>query len=102
MIRQWDSRQSFEDFLRLLMRTELEQRQESTRLRKMKVAHLSYTKTLEEFDCSRLEHVLQANIRELASCNFVSKKQNIVMIGNPGTGKTHLLSPLELRCVCRG
>lgn len=102
VIRQLDSRQSFEDFLLLLMRTELEHRQESTRLRKMKAAHFPYTKTLEEFDCSRLEHVSEANIRELASCDFVSKKQNIVMIGNPGTGKTHLSIALGLKACMQG
>lgn len=47
-------------------------------------------KTLDEFDLSRLEHVSESTVRQLASCDFIKQRQNIVMIGNPGSGKTHL------------
>lgn len=41
-------------------------------------------------------------IRQLASCDFVEKKQNVVMIGNPGTGKTHLSIALHLKACMQG
>ena len=47
-------------------------------------------KTLDEFDMTRLENVSESTIRQLASCDFIKQRQNIVMIGNPGSGKTHL------------
>ena len=100
--RQLASDQGYEDFLIALMRAELENRQESNRQRKIKLARFPYAKTIEEFDCNRLEHVSEAQIKELASCDFVANKQNIVMIGNPGTGKTHLSVALGLNACMQG
>ena len=102
IIRQLGNDRSYEDFLIALMRAELDSRQESTRQRKVKAARFPYLKTLDEFDCSRLEHVNEATIHELASCDFVSKSQNIIMIGNPGTGKTHLSIALGIRACMQG
>ena len=100
--RQLSSDQGYEDFLIALMRNELENRQERNRQRKIKQAKFPYVKTIEEFDCERLEHVSEAQIKELASCDFVSSKHNIVMIGNPGTGKTHLSVALGMRACMQG
>jgi DNA replication protein DnaC len=47
-------------------------------------------KTLDEFIYSRLEHVTDSFLWELASCDYIKNRQNIIMIGNPGAGKTHL------------
>lgn len=102
IIRQLGNDRSYEDFLIALMRAELDSRQESTRQRKVKAARFPYLKTLDEFDCSRLEHVNEATIHELASCDFVSNSQNIIMIGNPGTGKTHLSIALGIRACMQG
>ena len=57
---------------------------------------------MDELDCSRFEHLNEAFIRELASCDFVSKRQNVVMIGNPGTGKTHLSIALGIKACMQG
>ena len=55
-----------------------------------KAAKFPSLKTLDEFDMTRLENVSESTIRQLASCDFIKQRQNIVMIGNPGSGKTHL------------
>lgn len=102
VIRQLDGDKSFDDFLISLMRLELENRQESNRKRKIRSTHFPYIKTLEEFDFSYLEHVSEAQIRQLASCDFIQDKQNVVMIGNPGTGKTHLSIALGLKACMQG
>lgn len=102
VIRQLDKDQGYEEFLISLMRLELDSRQESTRQRKIKLAGFPYLKTLDELDLSRFEHLNEAYIRELASCDFVSDRQNIVMIGNPGTGKTHLSIALGIRACMQG
>ena len=79
-------RKSYEEFLLALMKMELDSRMESSQRRKIRAANFPYMKTIDELDCSRFEHLTEAFIHELASCDFVSKRQNIVMIGNPGTG----------------
>ena len=102
VIRQLDSNNNFDDFLVSLMRAELENRQESNRRRKIRSARFPYTKTLEEFHCSYLQNVSEAQIHQLASCDFIQNKQNVVMIGNPGTGKTHLSIALGLKACMQG
>jgi DNA replication protein DnaC len=102
VIRQLNQNQSYEDFLIALMKLELDSRQESTRRRKIKYAGFPYVKTMDELDKNRFEHMTEAFINELASCGFVSKRQNIVMIGNPGTGKTHLSIALGLKACMQG
>ena len=84
------------------MKLELDSRQESTRKRKIKVASYPYIKTMDELDFSRFEHMDETFLKELASCDFVIKKQNIVMIGNPGTGKTHLSIALGMKACMQG
>lgn len=102
VVRQLDQNQSYEDFLVALMKLELDSRQESTRRRKIKSAGFPYIKTMEELDYKRFEHMNHAFINELASCDFISKRQNIVMIGNPGTGKTHLSIALGVKACMQG
>jgi len=97
-----DKQEGYEDFLIRLMKTELDSRQESTRRRKIKAAGFPYIKTMDELDYSRFEHMEEAFLKELASCDFVSSKQNIVMIGNPGTGKTHLSLALGVKACIQG
>jgi len=102
IIRQLDQNQGYEDFLIALMKQELDSRQESARGRKIKQAAFPYVKTIDELECHRFEHMSEAFIKELASCDFMDKKQNIVMIGNPGTGKTHLSIALGIKACMQG
>lgn len=102
VIRQLDQNQSYEDFLIQLMKLEPDFRQDSTRKRKIQSAGFPYIKTMNEIDCSRFEHMNEAFVKELASCDFVAKKQNIVMIGNPGTGKSHLSIAIGVKACMQG
>lgn len=102
VIRQLNKSDGYEEFLIQLMKLELDARQESTRKRKIKSAGFPYIKTMDELDTTRFEHMTDAFVKELATCDFVIKKQNIVMIGNPGTGKTHLSIALGVKACMQG
>lgn len=102
VIRQLDKNQGYEDFLLDLLRLEHDARTEKSRQRKIKCAGFPYIKTIGELDTSRFEHISDPFIKELASCDFIKKCQNIVMIGNPGTGKTHLSIALGIRACMHG
>lgn len=102
VIRQMGADKSYDDFLIALLKMELDSRMESSRRRKIKAADFPFMKTIDELDFSRFEHVTEAFIHELASCDFISKRQNIVMIGNPGTGKTHLSIALGIKACMNG
>lgn len=102
IVRQLGSNKNYEEFLLALMKMELDSRTESSQKRKIRAAGFPYIKTIDELDFSYFEHISQAFIHELSSCDFVSKRQNIVMIGNPGTGKTHLSIALGVKACMQG
>lgn len=97
IIRQLDDKAGYVDFLIELMKNEYDARQSATRQRAIKAAHFPYIKTFDELDLSRFEHLDDAYLNELATCDFIKKRKNIVMIGNPGTGKTHLSIALGIK-----
>ena len=103
ILRQADPSADFGTLLLELMKTETASRQENQNKRRLKAAEFPYLKTMDEFDCSQLnEAVSPLFLNELASCQFIRQRQNIVMIGNPGRGKTHLSIALGLKACSQG
>lgn len=103
ILRQADPSADFGTLLLELMKTEIASRQENQNKRRLKAAGFPYLKTLDEFDCSQLnEAVSPLFLNELASCQFIRQRQNIVMVGNPGRGKTHLSIALGLKACSQG
>jgi DNA replication protein DnaC len=102
IIRQLDNSESYEHFLSKLMQKEIAIRQENQQKRKVKAAKFPYFKTIDDFDFNRLEHVSSACVWEFASCDFIKNRQNIVMIGNSGSGKTHTSIGLGLKACNAG
>lgn len=72
------------------MKTELEQRQQNQQRRRIKAAGFPIIKTLDTFETSHLKHIKPATIWQLATNEYIERRENVIMIGNPGTGKTHL------------
>ncbi len=80
---------SYEDFLLSLLEAEIKQREENTRKRLIAQAHFPYIRTLDQFDFSIIPSVNKAGVLDLAKGEYLTKNENIVLIGNMGTGKTH-------------
>ena len=103
IIRRMDRNCDFGRLLLLLMENEYEQRQENQNRRRLKQAGLPYTKTIEELDLSRYDGKLSnLFVNELASCQFIREKKNVIMLGNPGRGKTHMAIGLALKACSLG
>ncbi len=102
VIRQLDKNKSYEHFLIELLKMEAVSRAESSQKRKINAAKFPYIKTFDELDLSRYEHVSEACFHELSTCDFVSKRQNVVMIGNTGRGKTHFSISLGIKACMQG
>ena len=79
----------YEDFLLGLLEAEVTQREENTRKRLIAQAHFPYIRTLDQFDFSTIPSVNKAGVLELAKGDYLGKNENVVLIGNMGTGKTH-------------
>jgi DNA replication protein DnaC len=66
------------------------------------MARFPYLKTLEAYDFSFQPSVDRKKIQELASGRFIDQAENVILLGPPGTGKTHLAVALALKAVHRG
>lgn len=102
VVQQLEPSESYADFLLKLMKTELDDRQQTAQEKRIKTAKFPIIKTLDEFDTNRLEHISEGCIRELSCCDFIGKRQNVIMVGNPGSGKTHLATALGINACCAG
>ena len=103
VLRQAKSDADFSDLLLDLLEAEKNSRQENQNRRRIKTAAFPYQKTLDDFDFSQLnDNVSPVFVRELASCKFIDERKNIIMIGNPGRGKTHLSIAIGLKACLQG
>lgn len=78
------------DYLYELTMQELEHRRNQRIAKLIKQAKLSRDKLLIDFDISRIPGLSPAKIQSLAKGDFIAGAGNIIIFGNPGTGKTHL------------
>ena len=81
---------SYSEFLSMLLSDEIEKRNTAKLARLIKQANMGAEKTLESFDMSFNPSINAAYIRELATCQFIEKGENIFFLGPTGTGKSHL------------
>lgn len=84
------SQLSYTELLTMIFNDEIEKRNNRRLKRLITKAKLKSNQTLEHFDFSFNPSINAAAIRELATCGFVDKGENIFFIGPTGVGKTHL------------
>ena len=68
----------------------------------MRFARFPQVKTLDDFDFSFQRSVKREEISHLAQLDFLREKKNIIFLGPPGTGKTHLSIALAVQAARRG
>ena len=90
----------YEDFLLRLLEMEVTHREENTQKRLIVQARFPYLRTLDQFDFSAMPSVSKAKVLELAKGEYMAKRENVAMMGNMGTGKTHVAISLGL-LACR-
>jgi len=93
-------KQSHVSYLEALLAAELEEREHNTVTRRLQEAHLPKLKTLEEFEFQTAPHISAALIRNLAEGGYLQRSEPIVLLGETGTGKTHLATGLAV-AACR-
>jgi DNA replication protein DnaC len=69
---------------------------------KTKLAHFPFLKTLEQFDFAAQPSVNERQVRELATGRFVAHGENVLLLGPPGVGKTHLAVALGVAAIAQG
>jgi DNA replication protein DnaC len=97
-----ESSSSFESFLLDLATRELEQRRANQLQRRLKEARFPVMKTLEQTDVGKWPAWDGRQLRELAGCSWIVKRDNLTLIGKHGTGKSHAATVLGVEACRRG
>jgi DNA replication protein DnaC len=87
-------------FLLALAEQEINQRQQNVLQERLKSARFPILKELADFDFSCLPQLNKNQILDLARGEYIQQKQSLILIGNPGLGKTHLATGLAA-AACR-
>jgi DNA replication protein DnaC len=93
-------RLGYDRFLLALAEQEVLQRQENQRQRRIRDARFPVHKELADFDFSCVPSLSKQRILELARGAYIDKTEPIILVGNPGLGKTHVATGLAL-AACR-
>jgi DNA replication protein DnaC len=87
-------------YLEAVLQTERDERERHAIANRLKEANLPRFKTLEDFDFGQTPQLPAGRIRELAEGGYIERHEPVVLIGECGTGKTHLASGLAV-AACR-
>ena len=97
-----DEQWSYERYLEAVLSTEVGARESHGGEARIKAARFPARKTLEEFDFTFQRSVKRQVIEHLGQLDFLHGKENVVLLGPPGTGKTHLAIALGIRACLAG
>src|SRR5512136_2606976 len=81
---------SYADFLDELLSCEVDARRSRYLRARLQLAHLPFVKTFDQFDFAFQPSIDERQIRELRTLRFVHEASNVILLGPPGVGKTHL------------
>ena len=93
---------SNEEFLNLFLEREVERRKNNGIARRIRNAKFINKKFLEEFDKTKYSLELNKKFEYLETLKFIDNKENIIMIGTPGCGKTHYATALGIKACMKG
>jgi DNA replication protein DnaC len=93
---------SHEEFLAACLEREVAARQDHGGEARIRAARFASRKTLEDFDYAHQRSLKRETIAHLSTLDFVVGRENVIFLGPPGTGKTHLASGLSIRACQAG
>jgi len=92
----------YHTFLLRLAEREIQDREVRAADRRLKAAKFPVTKTMDTFDFTAQPSINQTLVRELIRGEYMERRENVLLIGNSGTGKTHLAAALGFAACQQG
>lgn len=93
---------TFHEFLKMVVTEEIAARDETQRAKRRRAARLPAPKTLQAFDWAWQPGRPKREILELQTLQFGDRHHNVILLGPPGLGKTHIASALAYEAVVQG
>ena len=93
---------SYEEFLMTLLQKEWDQRQQSSKESRIRLAGFPCKRYLEDLLVEELPEDARKKLKTLTTLDFITQGQNVILAGNPGTGKTHISIGLGIRACMEG
>lgn len=93
---------SYEEFLLKLLKALHEDREEKRRIRNLNNAGFLVVKSLDDYDFSQMRFPDGLRLQDLESLSFMDRKENLILYGSVGTGKTHLSVALGVKAINKG
>jgi DNA replication protein DnaC len=90
------------EFLELVLQDELTVRSDRLVSRRVKAAAFREQKTLEDFDWQFNPSIRKKQVYELATCQFIHQGRDLLLLGPPGTGKSHLAQAIGYQAIKAG
>ena len=97
-----EEKMSYLALLDRIMEEEVSAREGRRIVTAMRLASLPWAKTIEEYDFTFHPHLDKKTVMELFDLTFLAKKENVVFLGPPGVGKTHLAISLAAKACSHG
>src|SRR3954453_3965337 len=97
-----DANWSHEEYLTAVLERQVADRESAGTMMRVRTAHCPQVKTLEDFNLDHLPSLRKDVLAHLATATFVPKADNVVLLGPPGIGKTHLAIGLGIKAAQAG
>lgn len=94
---------TYYELLNYLLKYELTKREEKNKAHRLKWAKFPYEKTLEDYNLSEQKSLTERQMRQLKEMNWLEQQyNNLILLGPPGVGKTHLAVGVGLEAIEQG
>jgi len=97
-----EGKSSYLGFLDRLLEEEVAAKEKRRIQTALKIAGLPFAKTIEEYDFAFHPHLDKKAVMELFDLTFLAKRENVIFLGPPGVGKTHLAIALAIKACSHG